>query len=379
MKKIAMILHTNGIEYDDRIRKEVLTVINLYPDIKFKIFAILDNKMDEHGEFVSDYGVEYYIPLLKTRQKYKQGTHIYQKAWDFYKTVNPLLKDFDAIWCADIDPVFFIAMSHKRKVWDLHEIPQIFLKNHLTKCFLKYLMRKCNVIVHANSQRIHYIDDVGALSNKNSQYVIRNYPNFNEEDVHTDETFERFKKWLGQDKCVYLQGATGPKRCDIESIQGIMAIPNLKVVVVGLFNENLKSKLKKQFGEDFEKRVFFTGLVKQQMTPHYIKACNASLVLYREDRANNKYCEPNRMYQSIINECPVVVGCNPPMKELVEQYNYGVVLPTDGSNINDITEGLKEVFANRESIVENIKKNKHHILWNSQDGEFKKILEKLFS
>lgn len=37
-----MILHTNGIEYDDRIRKEMLTVMKLYPDIKFKIFAIID-------------------------------------------------------------------------------------------------------------------------------------------------------------------------------------------------------------------------------------------------------------------------------------------------------------------------------------------------
>ena len=31
MRKIAMILHTNGIEYDDRIRKEMLTVMKIYP------------------------------------------------------------------------------------------------------------------------------------------------------------------------------------------------------------------------------------------------------------------------------------------------------------------------------------------------------------
>ena len=58
MKKIAMILHTNGIEYDDRIRKEMLTVIKLFPDVKFKIFAIIDGDSDVTGEGVSDYGVE---------------------------------------------------------------------------------------------------------------------------------------------------------------------------------------------------------------------------------------------------------------------------------------------------------------------------------
>ena len=41
MKKIAMILRTNGLDYDDRIRKEMLTVMSLNSDIKFRIFAII--------------------------------------------------------------------------------------------------------------------------------------------------------------------------------------------------------------------------------------------------------------------------------------------------------------------------------------------------
>ena len=46
-----MILCTNGIEYDDRIRKEMLTVMKLYPDIQFKIFAIIsgDATREEKG------------------------------------------------------------------------------------------------------------------------------------------------------------------------------------------------------------------------------------------------------------------------------------------------------------------------------------------
>ena len=115
------------------------------------------------------------------------------------------------------------------------------------------------------------------------------------------------------------------------------------------------------------------------MTPHYIKASKVSLVLYREDSANNKYCEPNRMFQSIINECPVVVGCNPPMKELVENYNFGVVLPTDGSNVLDITKGLQKALTNHDAIVESIRKNKHQILWDSQDEVFKSIIDNLLA
>ena len=372
-----MILRTNGIEYDDRIRKEMLTIMKLYPDISFKIFVIFNDKQQESGDFKSDYGVEYHVPLLKSRLKYKQNTHILQKAWDFYKTVNPMLKDFDAIWCADIDPIFFIALSKKPKVWDLHEIPGLFLRNGLTKVVLKFLMSRCNIVIHANPQRIDFLEQIHALANKKNQFVIRNYPSFNDAYEQLDELLMKFKTWLGESNCVYLQGATGWGRCDIESVQGILNIKNIKTVVIGQYDNEVKKKLAQMYGKEFEERVFFTGLIPQQMTPHYIKCCKVSLVLYRENCANNKYCEPNRMFQSIINDCPVVVGCNPTMKGIVDKYNVGISLETDGSKIEDITNGLNKVISQYDYYIGNIKKCKSELLWNSQEKEFQMIIDSL--
>lgn len=378
VRKIAMILHTNGIEYDDRIRKEMLTVMKLYPDIKFKIFAIIDGDSDMIGEGVSDYGVEYCIPKLASRTKYKPGTHLLAKAYDFYKTVNPMLKDFDALWVANERVFFFVALSGKPIIWDWHELPMPFLRHGYMKFILRILMKICKAVVHANPERIAYIDSVHGLSNKEKQFVIHNYPNFNEADKQTDEKFASFKSWLGSNDCIYLQGAGAEARCGIESVRGILAIEGLKAVVVGRFDDKLKKQLQEEFGEELEKRLFFTGMVRQQMTPHYIRCCKASLVLYRKTKPNNYYCEPNRMFQSIINECPVVVGCNPPMKELVEKYHFGVVLEDDGSNVAGITDGIKSVFANHNHFVEDIKKNKDKILWDSQDEEFRRIIATTF-
>ena len=378
MRKIAMILHTNGIEYDDRIRKEMLTVMKLYPDIKFKIFAIIDGDSDMTGEGVSDYGVEYCIPKLASRTKYKSGTHLLAKAYDFYKTVNPMLKDFDALWVANERVFFFVALCCKPIIWDWHELPMPFLRHGYMKILLCMLMKRCKAIVHANPERIVYIDSIHGLSNKEKQFVIHNYPNFNEADKQTDEKFAAFKSWLDGDDCIYLQGAGNEARCGIESVRGIMAIDNLKAVVVGKFDDKLRKQLQKEFGDEFENRLFFTGMVRQQMTPHYIRCCKASLVLYRKTKPNNFYCEPNRMFQSIINECPVVVGCNPPMKELVEKYHFGVVLEDDGTNVTGITDGIKAALANHNCIVEDIKKNKDKILWDSQDEVFHKIIKETF-
>jgi len=378
MRKIAMILHTNGIEYDDRIRKEMLTVMKLYPDIKFKIFAIIDGDVNVTEDGVSDYGVEYYIPQLKSRTKYKPGTHLLAKAYDFYKTVTPMLKDFDALWVANERVVFFVAFCHKPIIWDWHELPTPFLGRGYMKFLLRVLMKRCKAVVHANPERIDYIDSVRGLSNKKRQFVIRNYPNFNDADKQTDEKFATFKLWLGDDDCVYLQGAGSEVRCGLESVRGIMAIDGLKAVVVGKFDEKLKRQLQEEFDGELERRMFFTGMVRQKMTPHYIRCCKVSLVLYRKTRPNNYYCEPNRMFQSIINECPVVVGINPPMKSLVEKYNFGVVLKDDGSDVEGITAGLKEALSKHNKIIEDIRKNKDKILWNSQDDVFCKIISSAF-
>lgn len=375
ISKIAMILHTNGIEYDDRIRKEILTVQKLSPDIKFKIFAIIDGEISMTQEGLSDYGVEYCIPKLESRGKYKQGTHLIAKAYDFYKTVKPMLKDFDALWVANERVVFFVALCNKPIIWDWHEIPTAFLGNPLKKIGLRFLMSRCKAVIHANPQRIEYIDSVGGLGNKKHQFVVRNYPNFNEADNQTDSKYVEFRNWLGDSSCVYLQGATGSARCDSESIEGILALQGLKAVVIGKFDDEVKKEIKAKYGDDFDKRLFFTGMVRQQMTPHYIKACKVSLVLYKNVSANNYYCEPNRMFQSIINDCPVVVGCNPPMKEIVEQYHFGVVLPSDGSRVDDIVMGLKEAIQNRKEFLQNIVDNKDKILWNSQEQVFKDLIE----
>lgn len=379
MKKIAMVLSTNGIEYDDRIRKEMLTIMKLYPDVKFHIFAIIDNKHELEGEFVSDYGVEYTVPLLKSRVRYKPGTHELQKGWEFFKMINPKLKGYDAIWCADMHPLFFLALSGKRKIWDLHETPESFLGNPIKRAILKYLMMRCRGVVHANEARLSYMKETDGISNVENQFVIRNYPNFNDVDTKTDDLYANFIKWKGETDCVYLQGAVAYDRCPTESIHAIMSIKGLKAVVVGRFNEQIKAQLLSEYGEELNERLFFTGLVRQKMTPLYIRECKVSLVLYRNTNINNYYCEPNRMYQSIINNCPVVVGNNPPMKGLVEKYGFGVVLSDDGSNEAGIADGLKIVLKDYDEFLVNIKRYSHRILWDSQEEEFKKIIDVLFS
>lgn len=369
--KIALVLYTQGLDYDDRVRKEILSVKALCPNVNFKIFAIEPQNREESG--ITSYGVAYRVPYLKSRDRYPSSTHTLQKAWDFYRTIKKDLKKFDAVWCADIETFIFVLMSHgKPTVWDLHELPLAFIGSPIKRMLFRYLERKCNVMVHANEPRLKYLEKIDMVRHPEKQFILRNYPQFNEIDTDYDDTYNDFVKWLGNDKCVYLQGIVNSSRADMESIQAVLAIPHLKAVVVGGIQPKRMEEFKQRFGEEvLTERIYFTGRIKQLKTPQYIKKCCIALVFYKNTSPNNWYCEPNRLFQNVINGNPVVVGNNPPMKEFVEKNHYGVSVDTDGSDVDKIVKGIKTILDNP---VNYKILNVDEVLWNKQNVVINKIV-----
>lgn len=374
---IAMVLFTSGIDYDDRIRKEILSIQKLYNNVSFKIFAVEEGKNREESG-VTSYGVPYRIPYLKTREKYKSGTHTLQKAWDFYKSIKYDLNDYDALWCADYQTFLFVLLaSNKPIVWDLHEIPHIFLSNPIKKSLFYVLEKKANVIIHANKARLDYLHNIGLASHLDKHYFLRNYPQINEIDQEYDEDYEKFSTWVGEDRCVYLQGITNSERADVESIEAVLRIEKLKAVVVGRILDNQMKQFEERFGKDeLQQRVYFTGQLKQLKTPQYIRKCFIALVFYKNNSINNWLCEPNRLFQNVLNGNPVVVGNNPPMKEFVEMGGFGISVDSDGTDSEKITMGIRYVTEHYVEIKENIKNNSRFVYWDSQETTIKKIIEK---
>lgn len=374
--KIALILYTSGLDYDDRIRKEILTIQKKFPNIKFKIFAVDSQNREESG--VTSYGVEYRIPYLASRDKFKSGSNTYLKAWDFYKSIREDLKNFDAIWCADTETFLFVLL-HKQKpiLWDLHELPTIFMNSWWKKLLFRYVERKVTIMLHANEPRLEYLRSIGFVKHADKQFVLRNYPDFNEIDNEYDDTYHRFAQWLGNDKCVYLQSIVSKDRADEESIGAVLDVAGLKAVVVGKIGSGRMERFEQLFGKEvLAERVFFAGQQKQLKTPQYIRKCIMSLVFYKKTSMNNWYCEPNRLFQSIINGNPVVVGDNPPMKEIVDKYGVGVCADTDGSNKDKIVIAIKKVLTNMDDLKQNLKVAQNQWLWGTQEAIIKTIVEK---
>lgn len=371
--RVAMVLNTDGLEYDDRIRKEILTIQSNCPYISFKIFAIVPDNRAEEG--ITDYGVPYQLISLKTRTKYPSGKKKVFKAYEFYRVAKRVVKDYDVVWCADCHTFFLpLLLSRKKIVWDLHELPTPFMGHPLKRTLFQYMEKRCDLFYHANRERIDYLISQEVIRQTGKHFAIRNFPESPKElqkgELIRDKfkIFDDFETWVGDTLCVYLQGIYEDDRRSYQSMAAVMEIDNLKAVVVGRPDQEALSRIRQKYGMDeVNRKLFLTGMIPQKYTTLFVNRCVCSLVFYSINQPNNKYCEPNRLFQTVLSGLPVVVGCNPPMKKFVENIGAGIVLKSDGSDLSEVRTALSLILQDYELYKQNIISNKSKMYWESQE------------
>lgn len=374
--RIALVIKTDGLEYDDRVRKEILTTQKLFPNISFKVFVMYPENKETTG--VTSYGTPYRSVYVPSRDKYPSAKKAALKSYEFYKAIKDELKSFDAVWCANDDTTMVVALANRKHLlWDLHELPTSMLGSKPKRWLLRYLFSRCKVVVHANPQREKYLESMGVISQPSKHFALRNFPNFEDKDNEYDEKYHNFVGWKDGRKCVYLQGLTNDSRAAYESVSAVMQIPQLTAVVVGKYDEESKRKLEKEYGKELEERVYFVGKIPQLKIPQYVELCQLSLIFYKNVRPNNWYCEANRFYQSVIMALPVVVGSNPPMREIVGQYGFGVSIDDDGRDVERIKQGIKKVMEDSDEYLRNNREHRHNLMWNTQEPLITNIINNL--
>lgn len=376
-KKIAFILYTEALEFDDRIRKEAISLLKS-GNVEIKIFTILANNRAEEG--VTSYGVPFKSFKLKTRSFFRSASFLALKTFEFYLKVRPFVKDYDILWPHNVESFLFPLFIRKKKiVWDLHEIPARFEKNSLTKKLFRFLEEKCNSFIHANQYRIDYLLEKGLITKPQKHFVLRNFPdNAFEKSEVTDPDWKKFDSWLGGSEYVYLQGLKQTMRYPEQVIESIMQTENIKAAVIGGFEERALNSLISKYGDALYDKIYFRGKINQLSTPNYIRRAKFSIIVYQTDYdANHLYCEANRLYQTIIFDKPVIVGCNPPMADLVNQYGFGVSMKNDGRNIDEIINAISLLINDIDKYKKNIANNKHEILWEKQEYVLENVVKSL--
>lgn len=363
---------TNGLEYDDRIRKEMLSMKEVLGDVEFKIFGFHGDNRTESG--MLSYGVPYELVSLKSRGGSKGLISMLRKEYDFYKQIVPKIKDYDLLWVCDHQPFFFPLLSPKTIIWDLHEIPATIIGSRIKNILFHRMERRCKWLIHANHERIEYLSNRGVLCKPCKNLVLRNYPDqkWLSEGASTPQSYTKFKEWLGNEEYVYLQGINSESRYPLQTLFAILEIKKIKAVVIGNISEEVKRQVNEKY-PDADKYIYYTGQVVQSETAPFMAHCKFSIVFYTMKTANNRYCEPNRMFQCLGLGKPVIVGCNEPMKNAVVQYGNGIAIESDGSIIEENVEAIKNMMNYYEKYLSNAVKSKKEFSWEAQNDVIKNL------
>lgn len=369
-KKILMLLSTTGLEYDDRIRKEAISLKKL----GYIVTILANYKSNVREVGISQFGVPYKVYSLWTRKLFPSAKVLPLKMFEFWFRVfiETLFKSYDFVWVHEEYMALNILIKPVRGkyIFDLHELPQFLAKNKkMIKLYHKIESKSYKLIV-ANTDRLNYMVEKGLVKNNSKYHILNNFPDEVFLDIPVKSLPERAKTFIGNSEYILMQGGGHYFRYPLEVLSSIKEHGKYKAIIVGPVAKEYEEKIK----NDFQDIVYIAGYIKQLELTRFIDHAWASLILYRHIDKNHIYCEANRFYQALNRGVPVIVGNNPPMKRIIMETNAGVVLKTDGNQVEDIIKGIREL----ENSYEYYKKNaiivKEKYIWESQTENIKNIL-----
>ncbi|MEA3451752.1 MAG: glycosyltransferase, partial [Bacteroidota bacterium] len=330
MKRIIISV-TNDLLSDNRVHKVATSLINNGFDViligrrfsdsqninrkyKIKRFKLIFNK---NALFYAEYNLRLFIFLLFTKA-------------DIF-----LSNDLDTLLAN------FIAskLRKKRLIYDSHElftqVPELIEKPKIQNFWLKiekFILPKIKYAYTVCDSLANYYYKKYGLQMK----VVRNVP----KQIKCEEF--RLKK---DKKVVIYQGSVNFARGLEDIISAMQYLEKVELWIVG--NGDIIDELKKLVEKlKLENRVIFHGRVKFEDLCKYTKNADLGISIEKNVGLNYYYSLPNKIFDYIHAEIPILCSDFPEMIKIIKKYNVGTVLKTRIDR--EIASQIEEIFSNKE-------------------------------
>ena len=372
MKRVASIV-LNNFTNDNRVLKETISLQNA--GYEPTIIALCDHGLQEH-EIVQ--GIKVHRLVLKTRQWSKHKCVQLIKYVEFIYRAVKGYRSYEIIHCNDLDALLVGVIIKRcfhaevRVVYDAHEYECNDVPNeHPYKIKLKYYWERF---------LIRYADAVMTVSDSIANeyakmYGIRKPALVLNTPVYTciaKKNLFREIFNIRQHQAIFLyQGGLSRGRgieLLLEAFELLLstyahydtAKPVLIFMGYGPLEPMIQSRVKKNIG------IFFHPAVSGDVLLDYTSSADFGILCYENSCLNHEYCSPNKMFEYIMAELPVLVSNLYEMKRLVQTYGLGVV--ASSNTPEGFKEAMKEILTMESSLlIENIKKAKKIYHWDVQE------------
>ena len=324
------------------------------------------------------------LPVQNKPYKTKRMRLLFTKGVFFYAEYNIrlffllLFKRFDILHSNDLDtlPANFIISKIRRKklVYDSHEyfteVPELIGRKLTRNIWLKIeqfiLPEIKNSYTVCDSLADEYNKKYGI-----QMKVIQNLPLYKKE-IPLD--YENIKK--NDDKIILYQGALNVGRGIEHVIRSMKYIEKARFVIIG--DGDIKDKLM-----DIAKttglgdKIIFLGRIPFDKLHAYTKQADVGISLEENLGLSYYYSLPNKIFDYIHAEIPVLASPLPEIKAIINKYKTGLIV--ENHNPHDIADKLKEILFTipKHFWKDNLKNAKNELCWEKQEYKLINLYENL--
>ena len=380
-KKVANLVF-NPFKNDSRVEKTSKSLANNGYEVE--VIAHLDKGLKKE-DIKDNYKIKRFSYLDRKVTKSKLGKlRAYLK---YLKETINYCKNFDIIHCNDLNtlPIGVIIKKFFNKnvkiVYDAHEYEteinglsgiQKTLAKILEKNLIKYADK---VITVSDSIANEYVK----LYNIEKPAVILNTPPY--KDIEKKDIF-REKFGISKETTIFLyQGGLSRGRGIEILLDTFKELANISITynqytntpVIVFMGYGELEDLVKEYSKKYN-NIYFHSAVSPDILLDYTSSADFGISTIEDSCLSYRYCLPNKMFEYIMANVPVIVSNLPEMRNIVYDHNIGVVAK------ENTLQGLKEAMENAIKLNKTkLKRNLHKVkeVYNWQEQE--KVLVEVYN
>ncbi len=364
-KKKIIISVTNDLISDNRVHKVATSLI----DFGFEVLLV-GRKLKKS------------LPL-KRNYKTKRFRLFFSKGAIFYACYNIRLFLFllfakaDIFLSNDLDtlPANFLAskIKNKKLVYDSHEyfteVPELVNRPKIKRIWERIENNILPKIIYSYT----VCSSIAGIYNKKYGTKMKVVRNISECELLMNKINVVLPETVNNKKIILYQGVLNIGRGTEHTVEAMQYVENAVFLIIG--EGDMKNELQQKVSElNLQNKVVFIGKIPFEQLFAYTKKADIGISVEQNIGLNYYYSLPNKLFDYIRANVPILASKLPEIENIVEKYDIGCFI--ENHNPKHISEKINFMLNNvekRKSWKENLKKASAELCWENEEKVLKEI------
>jgi glycosyltransferase involved in cell wall biosynthesis len=281
--------------------------------------------------------------------------------------------EYDLIQCHDFPTLeaasFLAQVRNVSLIYDAHEFYSS--QHHFSPLRQKVyqnkeyaLIQKCDLVFTVNQSIAKEMAKVFNISQPVTLINALDLP----KDFDRHQKYNLIREQLGiskNKKILLFQGVLSINR-QLESLVAALGkVNNPDIVLVVMGNGDIEDELKKIAKDNgtLNQRIFFMDAVPQHKLLMYSASADMGIIPYPHIDLNSYYCTPNKLFEFIQANLPIIANDSPELRRFVEVQGFGITCLMD--SIPAIAHAIDQAFSQIETShwQENLNQKANQFSW----------------